>query len=166
MVRGVLSVLVGVVFWAVGFFVLALLLAQLWPDYAIHGRQWTRENVFTFTSLMACCNLIFWLLAETGAGWAAGKIAKRREAVWVLAGLLGIYLVSCISCFSGPASRGGTTLGWSFQLFPLCYSAASWQTLYTLLAAKRALRFKFFRLPSRYGRDSSRPAQGPGSRLL
>jgi hypothetical protein len=94
MVRGVLGVLVGVVFWAVGFFVLALLLAQLWPDYAIHGRQWTRDNVFTFTSLMACCNLIFWLLAETGAGWAAGKIAKRREAVWVLAGLLGIYLVS------------------------------------------------------------------------
>jgi hypothetical protein len=94
MVRGVLGVVVGVIFWAVGFFVLAMVLAQLWPDYAIHGRQWTKENVFTFTSLMACCNLVFWLLAETGAGWAAGKIAKRREAVWVLAGLLGIYLVS------------------------------------------------------------------------
>ena len=94
MVRGVLGVLAGVVVWAAGFFILALVLAQLWPDYSIHGRQWTRENVFTFTSLMACCNLIFWLLAETGAGWAAGKIGKRREAVWVLAGLLGIYLVS------------------------------------------------------------------------
>jgi hypothetical protein len=94
MVRGVIGVLVGLIFWAVGFFVLAMVLAQLWPDYAIHGRQWTRENVFTFTSLMAFCNLIFWLLAETGAGFAAGKIAKRREAVWVLAGVLGIYLVS------------------------------------------------------------------------
>jgi hypothetical protein len=27
-----------------------------------------------------------------GAGWVAGKIAKRREAVWILAGLVGIYL--------------------------------------------------------------------------
>jgi hypothetical protein len=32
------------------------------------------------------------VLAEIGAGWAAGKIAKRREAVWVPAGLVGIYL--------------------------------------------------------------------------
>jgi hypothetical protein len=94
MVRGVLGVVAGVIFWAVGFFVLALLLAQLWPDYAVHGRQWTRENVFTFTPLMACCNLIFWLLAEFGAGWVSGKIAKRREAVWVVAALLGIYLAT------------------------------------------------------------------------
>lgn len=94
MVRSVLGVLAGVVFWAVGFFVLALLLAQLWPDYAVHGRQWTRENVFTFTALMACCNLVFWLLAEIGAGWVTEKIAKRREAVWVVAGLLGIYLAT------------------------------------------------------------------------
>jgi hypothetical protein len=94
MVRGVLGIVTGVVVWAAGFFILALVLAQLWPDYAIHGRQWTRENVFTFTPAMACCNLVFWLLAEIGAGWVTGKIAKRREAVWVLAGLLGIYLVS------------------------------------------------------------------------
>jgi hypothetical protein len=92
MVRSVLGVLVGAVVWMVGFLVLALLLAQLWPDYAIHGRQWTRQAVFTFTPLMACCNLVFWVLAEIGAGWAAGKIAKRRQAVWVLAGLVGIYL--------------------------------------------------------------------------
>jgi len=90
MVRSVLGVLVGAVVWMVGFFVLALVLAQLWPDYAIHGREWTRQGVFT--ALMACCNLVFWVLAEIGAGWAAGKIAKRREAVWVLAALVGIYL--------------------------------------------------------------------------
>ena len=77
MVRSVLGVVAGVVVWMVGFFVLALVLAQLWPDYAVHGREWTRQNVFTFTSLMACCNLVFWVLAETGAGLAAGKIAKR-----------------------------------------------------------------------------------------
>jgi hypothetical protein len=92
MVRNVLGVVVGAVVWMVGFFVLALVLAQLWPDYAIHARQWTRQEVFTFTPLMAYCNLVFWMLSETGAGWAAGKIAKRREAVWVLAGLVGIYL--------------------------------------------------------------------------
>jgi hypothetical protein len=92
MVRSVLGVVVGAVVWMVGFFVLALVLAQLWPDYAIHGRQWTRQGVFTFTPLMACWNLVFWVLAEIGAGWAAGKIAKLREAVWVLAGLVGIYL--------------------------------------------------------------------------
>jgi hypothetical protein len=48
--------------------------------------------VFTFTAPMACCNLVLWALAEIGSGWVPGKIAKRREAVWVLAGLLGIYL--------------------------------------------------------------------------
>jgi hypothetical protein len=78
----------------VGFFVLALILAQVWPDYAVHGRQWTRENLFTFTPLMACCNLLFWTLAEIGAGWAAAKIARRREAVWVVAGLIAIYLIA------------------------------------------------------------------------
>jgi hypothetical protein len=92
MVRGIFGVVAGAVLWMLGFFILALILAQLWPDYAIHGRQWTRENLFTFTPLMACCNLMFWVVAEIGAGWAVAKIAKRREAVWVLAGLVGIYL--------------------------------------------------------------------------
>ena len=94
MVRGVLGVLAGGFLWAAGFFVLALGLAQLWPDYAVHGRQWTRENLFTFTPLMACCNLVFWVLAEIAAGWVAATIAKRREAVWVVAALLGIYLAT------------------------------------------------------------------------
>jgi hypothetical protein len=94
MVRGVLGVVVGAVLWAVGFYVLAIALGQLWPDYAIHGRQWMKENVFTFTPLMACCNLVFWVLAEIGAGWAAGKIARRRAAVWVLTGLLATYLAA------------------------------------------------------------------------
>ena len=94
MVRDVLGVVAGAVLWMVGFFVLALLLAQLWPDYAIHGREWTKQNVFTFTSLMACCNLVFWVLAEIGAGWVSAKIAQRRAAVWVLAILVGIYFVA------------------------------------------------------------------------
>jgi hypothetical protein len=47
MVRGVLGLVVGAVVWMVGFFVLALALAQLWPDYAILARQWTRQGVFS-----------------------------------------------------------------------------------------------------------------------
>jgi hypothetical protein len=102
MVRSVLGVVVGAVVWMLGFFVLALVLAQLWSDYAIHGREWTRQGVFTFTPLMACCNLVFWALAEIGAGWAAGRISKRREAVWVLAGLVGIYLAGLHLVFYWP----------------------------------------------------------------
>jgi hypothetical protein len=94
MARSILGVVVGAAFWMVGFYLLAVGLAQLWPEYGIHGRQWIRENVFTFTPLMACCNLALWLLAEIGGGWMAAKIAKHREAVWVLAGLLGIYLAA------------------------------------------------------------------------
>ena len=94
MVRSIVGVVSGAVVWMVGFFVFALVLAQLWPDYAIHGRQWTRQGAFTFTPLMACFNLVFWVLSEIGAGWTVGKIAKRREAVWVLAGIVGIYLAA------------------------------------------------------------------------
>lgn len=92
MVRSVLGVVVGAVMWMVGFFALAGGLAQLWPDYAIHGRQWVRESVFTFTPSMAVCTLALWVLAEVAAGWVAAKISKRRVAAGVLAGLLGIYL--------------------------------------------------------------------------
>jgi hypothetical protein len=78
----------------VGFFALAGGLAQLWPNYAIHGRQWVREGVFSFTPAMACCTLVIWVLAEIAAGWVAARISKRRGAVWVLAGLLGVYLAA------------------------------------------------------------------------
>jgi hypothetical protein len=92
--RSVLGVVIGAVVWTVGFYVLAEALALLWPGYAIHGRQWMREGVFTFTAAMAGCNLGAWVLAEIGAGWVAAKIAPQRAAVWVLAGLAGIYLAA------------------------------------------------------------------------
>jgi len=94
MVRSISGVVSGAVVWMVAFFLLAILLAKIWPDYAVHGRQWTTQGVFTFTPLMACFNLAFWVLAEIGAGWTAGRIAKRRVAVWVLAGVVGIYLAA------------------------------------------------------------------------
>lgn len=94
MMRSVLGIVVGAVLWIVGFYVLVIVLAQLWPDYAIHGRQWVRQGVFTFTPPMAVCNLVLWALAEIGAGWMASRISKVRGAVWVLAGFLGIYLAA------------------------------------------------------------------------
>lgn len=92
MVRSVLGVVVGLVLWMVAFYALATGLAQLWPEYAVHGRQWLRERVFTFTLPMVCSNLALWILAEIGAGWVAANISKHRAAVWVLAGLLAINL--------------------------------------------------------------------------
>ena len=94
MVRDILGVVVGAVLCMLVFYILATVLVQIWPDYAIHARQWIRQGLFTFTPPMACCNLVLWVLAETGAGCVAGKIAKRQAAVWVLAGLLGIYLAA------------------------------------------------------------------------
>ena len=85
MVRSLLSVVVGVVIWMEGFYALAIGLAQLWPDYAIHGRQWVRENVFTFTPAMAWCNLALWVLAEIGAGWWQRRFrcVAERSGHWL-----------------------------------------------------------------------------------
>jgi hypothetical protein len=94
MMRGVLGVVIGAVVWMVGFFVLASVLAQLWPDYALHARHWVKEGVFTFTAAMAGCNLVLWAAAEVGAGWTGAKISRRAGAVWVLAALIGIYLAA------------------------------------------------------------------------
>jgi hypothetical protein len=90
--RSVLGVIVGIVVWMVAFSVLAFGLAALWHDYALRGQEFFRDRTFTFTSLMGCANLVFWVLAEIAAGWATMKIAQRHQAVWVLAGLLGLYL--------------------------------------------------------------------------
>jgi hypothetical protein len=42
---------------------------------------------------MAVFNVIFWILAEIAGGWVAVAIARRREAVWVLAAIVGGYLL-------------------------------------------------------------------------
>ena len=92
--RSVLGVVVGALAWMVAFYALASGLAQLWPDYAVHARQWVRDGAFTFTATMACCNLVAWVLAEIGAGWVAAKISRGHAAVWALAGLVGLYLAA------------------------------------------------------------------------
>jgi hypothetical protein len=94
MVRSVLGILAGAVVWMAVFYALVILLALIWPDYMAHGRVWGSRGVFTFTSLMACFNLLFWVVAEIGAGWVTMKIARRHQTVWVFAALLLIYLFS------------------------------------------------------------------------
>jgi hypothetical protein len=90
--RSVLGIVAGAVAWIVAFYALGFSLAALWHDYGLRGRDYFRDGVFNFTTVMACLNLLVWVLAEIAAGWIAMKIAKRREAVWVLAGLLGGYM--------------------------------------------------------------------------
>ena len=102
MARSVFGIVVGAIAWTVGFWILALLLARLWPDYAMQGRHWMKEGLFTLTPAMACCNLLLWVLAEIGAGWTAARSAPRREAAWVLAGLVGLYLAIVHLVFGWP----------------------------------------------------------------
>ena len=102
MVKSILGVVAGAVMWTIVFFALAQGLALVWSDYAVHGRQWMREGVFTFTAAMAGCNLVFWVLAEIAGGWTAAKISRRQGAVWALAGLIGIYLAALHLVLSWP----------------------------------------------------------------
>jgi len=91
MVRGVVGVLVGAVVWMMGFLVLARMLF-VWPDYAVAARTWMNAQSFEFTAPMGVFNLLFWALAEIAAGWITVVIARRREAAWVLAAWLLIYM--------------------------------------------------------------------------
>ena len=92
MVRGVLGVVAGWIVWFVGFLALAILLAAVWPEYRVHGQAWMNDHVFDFPNSMAVFNVVFWILAEIAAGCVAMAIARRREAVWVLAAIVGGYL--------------------------------------------------------------------------
>jgi len=92
MLRGALGVGVGWIVWLAGFMALAILLAAVWPEYGVHGRTWLNERVFDFPAQMAAFNVIFWILAEIASGWVAMFIARRSEALWVLAAIVGGYL--------------------------------------------------------------------------
>jgi uncharacterized membrane protein YeaQ/YmgE (transglycosylase-associated protein family) len=94
MIRNLVGVVVGALVWMFGFYILAIGLALLWPAYALQGRIYFRDGTFNFTTLMACSNVLMWALAAVAAGWVASRIATRREAAWVLAAVLGIYLAT------------------------------------------------------------------------
>jgi hypothetical protein len=92
MVRSVLGVVVGAVVWMALFLLLGFSLAAVWQDYGLHGRNWFQARIYDFTPAMSVCNALIWILAEIGAGWLAVVLARRREAAWVLAALIGVYL--------------------------------------------------------------------------
>jgi hypothetical protein len=93
MVRGVLGVVVGAIAWMAAFLTLARLLFLVWPDYALHAQTWMSAEIYEFTPPESGFNALFWILAEIFAGWLTVVIAKRREPAWILAALIGPYLV-------------------------------------------------------------------------
>ena len=92
MVRAVLGVVAGWIVWFLAFLGLAIGLAAVWPEYRVHGQAWMNDHIFDFPTNMAVLNVIFWILAEIAAGWVTMAIARRREALWVLAAIVGPYL--------------------------------------------------------------------------
>src|SRR6185295_12203067 len=78
--------------WMYGFLCIAIGVSLLWPDYAAHGRVWFQQHVYEFTNAMSVVNASVWIIAEIAAGALAVLIAARREAGWVLAAIIGIYL--------------------------------------------------------------------------
>ena len=92
MVRGALGILGGGVVWMAAFFTLARLLFLVWPAYAVTAQVYMDTGAYDFAPPMSAFNVLFWLLAEIAAGWVAVVISKRREAAWVLAALLMLYM--------------------------------------------------------------------------
>jgi hypothetical protein len=92
MFRGALGVVIGALAWMAAFFTLARLLMFVSPDYAEHARGWMSAHVYDFTVPMSVFNALDWIVAEIFAGWLAVAIARRREAAFVLAAVLGAYL--------------------------------------------------------------------------
>jgi hypothetical protein len=92
MVRGLLGVVSGGIVWLPVFFMLARLLYLAWPAYALSARTYMDTGTYDFTAAMSVFNVLFWIAAEAAAGWVAVLVAKRREAAWVLAALLMLYM--------------------------------------------------------------------------
>jgi hypothetical protein len=93
MPRRPIAVILGMIVCQAVFSGLALASMQLWPDYATHAYHYIDQRIFTFTSIMACMNLLFWVLAFIGAGWTTERIAHDSRTLWALIGLMQIYAV-------------------------------------------------------------------------
>jgi hypothetical protein len=92
MIKNISGVVAALLLWMAAFVLLGVISAQLWPDYGEHGRIWFAEGRFTFTPVMAVCNLIIWFIAAFAAGWLVQNITRRRGAVLVLAGIIGLTM--------------------------------------------------------------------------
>jgi hypothetical protein len=84
---------------------------------------------------MACFNLLFWALGDFSAGWMAMKIAKRREAVWVLAAGLLIYLAALHLVLYWPRFPWWYNLGVVIPVGPAVLLGAKWAGRRTPAAA-------------------------------
>jgi hypothetical protein len=92
MMRGVIGVVVGGVMWWLGFFGLARVLYSFWPAYAATVHEFMTTGASGFTPTMYGWNALLWILAEIAAGWISVVVARRREAAWVLAAILMLFL--------------------------------------------------------------------------
>jgi hypothetical protein len=140
MVRAVAGVIVGGIVWWMGFWTVAIGVAALWPAYGAAGRALMNGGVGTFTPTMYAWNLLMWVLAEIAGGWIAVVVARRREAAWVLAALLMVFLCFMhlylewarfpgwynlgVALFSGPAVLWGGRLAAGF-VRPAAVAAAA-----------------------------------------
>ncbi len=93
LIRPLIAVILGSVVCNAVFSLLALATLQLWPDYAVHAHRYLDQRLFTFPPIMACLNLLFWMLGYCGAGWTAARAARDNRAVWALAALMQVYAI-------------------------------------------------------------------------
>jgi hypothetical protein len=91
--RKIIAVILGMIVCQTVFSFFALATMQLWPDYATHAHLYLDQRIFTFTSIMACMNLVFWVLGFIGAGWTTAHIARDSRALCALTGLMQIYAI-------------------------------------------------------------------------
>ena len=91
MLRQVLGIIAGAGLCQFGFLTLAFGLAQLWPAYAVHGRTYLQQRLFTFPAPMAVCTLLLWVAAALAAGFVVMKITQSWRGVQVLAAAIVSY---------------------------------------------------------------------------
>jgi MFS family permease len=92
MLRAVVGFGAGVIVWMPAFFILAGLGNLIWAEYTIHAQTWFNESVFTFPAAMAAYTAACWAVAEVLAGWVAVAVGRRRQAAWVLAAAVALYM--------------------------------------------------------------------------
>jgi hypothetical protein len=114
MLHRIIAVILGMIACQAVFSVLALATMQVWPNYASHAHHYLDQRIFTFTSIMACMNLVFWALGFIAAGWMTVRIARDSSAIWALAGLMELYAVYA------HVVRSWSTFPWWYNIVVVC----------------------------------------------
>ena len=124
--RSAVGIIVGGIAWMFVFTALAMALALVWPAYTDHGRTWFEQGLFTFTPLMALCNLLLWVLAALAAGTLAIRIARRPGPVWLMAVLMWGYAVAMHIVLYWPRFPWWYNLGVVIPLIPAVWLGSRW----------------------------------------